>query len=262
MRKKNVFYLVITAVFMAVTLILVLVPNVGFIQIPPVSITIVHIPILIGIVILPIWHGAALGLTFGLGSLFAAYTQASTPIDLAFQNPLVSVLPRIIFALVAFFIFHGIRLLVKHVKYGETISFGLVSLLSLTVIVFGLENFSDEYNWSSELYLGLVILVSGIIITLYFLANNKNNKTYSAVSSAFIISTICHTLLVLGSLAVFKVDVFGNDSVKDLIMAVVMSNGMIEAFLAALIGTPVYLAISKRFPDLANENLFLKNERN
>ena len=110
--------MVLFSTFSAIILILTLVPNIGYIRVGVASITIVHIPVLIGIMFLGVGYSLSLGLVFGLSSLIAAFMYASSPADLAFQNPIISVLPRIVFALVAFYI---IRLLFLIRKRANTV---------------------------------------------------------------------------------------------------------------------------------------------
>lgn len=137
MKKIDTFELVLTSMFIGIILILSLVPQLGFITIlPGVSLTIVHIPTLIGIFLLKPRSALILGITFGLGSLMASYIYAVNPTDLAFQNPLVSVLPRALFGLLAYYIFYGLKKIEK-LKFGNTLIFGIVSLITIFGLYFG-----------------------------------------------------------------------------------------------------------------------------
>lgn len=57
----------------------------GFIMIPPVSITLMHIPVIIGAILLGPLDGAILGGVFGCISLFKAVTSPGGPVDLLFS---------------------------------------------------------------------------------------------------------------------------------------------------------------------------------
>ncbi|MGI6781975.1 MAG: ECF transporter S component [Acholeplasmataceae bacterium] len=129
-----------TSIIGAVILILALVPNVGFIQIlPGVAVTIMHIPVIIGAFLLGWRENLFLGALFGLSSLLVAATRPTTPFDMAFVNPLISVLPRMLFALCAYFIARLFKKL-NDIKYGKQIIFGIITLttalgLSLALII-------------------------------------------------------------------------------------------------------------------------------
>lgn len=99
--KKKTRELAILAMLSAITILLGIVPNIGIIQIGPVAFTILHIPVIIASIILGIKGGLVTGLLFGITSWFVAVTRAFTPIDLLFVNPLISILPRTLFGLVA-----------------------------------------------------------------------------------------------------------------------------------------------------------------
>lgn len=84
------------ALLIALIVVMAIVPQLGFISLFGVALTLIHIPVLIGALLFA-KYGWVYGLTFGLTSLFVALTRPITPIDLLFQNPLVSVLPRVAF---------------------------------------------------------------------------------------------------------------------------------------------------------------------
>ncbi|MEG1943336.1 MAG: ECF transporter S component, partial [Angelakisella sp.] len=122
----------------------------GMLQVPPVSITLMHIPVIIGGILLGYGAGAFLGGAIGVLSMIRATFAAAGPIDLLF-NPAVSgnpigsivmaVLPRILLGIVAVFVY---RVLTAKTKLKPAIcigaaavvaslchSFGVLSLLSL-----------------------------------------------------------------------------------------------------------------------------------
>jgi uncharacterized membrane protein len=60
------------------------------------SLTISHLPVIIGAILEGPVVGAVIGFLFGLFSLIQAATAPSGAIDAAFVNPLISILPRIL----------------------------------------------------------------------------------------------------------------------------------------------------------------------
>lgn len=101
MKKLTTKEITRLAMLSAISIVLGIIPNIGIIQIGPVALTILHIPVIIAAIMDGIVGGTLLGLVFGLTSWFVAATRGITPLDLLFINPLVSVLPRIVFGLVA-----------------------------------------------------------------------------------------------------------------------------------------------------------------
>jgi len=91
--------LTLIGLFTGIILLMAFVPQLGFIQIGFVALTIIHIPVLIGEGMGGKKVAISLGLAFGLASLSQALLRPVTPVDLLFQNPLVSVLPRFLFGL-------------------------------------------------------------------------------------------------------------------------------------------------------------------
>ncbi len=100
-RREKTRKLAVAGLLAALCLILGLTP-LGFIPIGPVKLTIMHIPVLIGAVLEGPVVGLALGAVFGLTSLYQAVAMPTNPVQVVFQNPLISVLPRLLMPLAAY----------------------------------------------------------------------------------------------------------------------------------------------------------------
>jgi len=85
--------LLLFSFFLVLTLVLTFVPSLGYIQVGSVSLTTVHLPVIVGAFLLGPIFGSFLGLAFGLGSLIMASVMGSY--NLPFTNPLLSVVPRV-----------------------------------------------------------------------------------------------------------------------------------------------------------------------
>lgn len=276
MKDKNIFELVLTSTFVSIILIMSLIPQLGFVTIlPGVSITLVHIPTMIGIFILRPKYGLILGLAFGLGSFFASLMYASTPFDLAFQNPIISVIPRALFGLSAWAIFQGFMKLRK-LSYGKYIMFGLVTLITTFAVYFGTIQITKNVVWNKytteaakevpndallllyeqealanegpaiNMIIPIALVIIVVFISVYFYLVSKENYGDLSVSSSFILGTLAHTVLVLTFVILFAEAfkmAFG-DAVT-LIYGIAASNGLVEALAAVAIGTPIYTALSR-----------------
>jgi uncharacterized membrane protein len=99
--------IVVAGALGAVSIALVLL-NLGFITwFAGASITVLHVPVIIGAVLEGPVVGMAVGAIFGLTALIKAATAPQGPIDLFFVNPLISVLPRILLGLAAWAFFRA-----------------------------------------------------------------------------------------------------------------------------------------------------------
>ena len=246
MRKNQTFELVLTSIFVALIFLMGMVPQIGFITIVPGNpITILHIPVLIAAVLLSFKYFWIPGLAFGVVSLIQA---AMNPVGLniAFINPLVSILPRVLFVFAVFFLFRLFKIL-KNTEIGSFIIIGLVAIITTVAIFEGtfvvFSNLTDTWNYVIASSILLVFI--GLYIYLYF----KHDFKSLVVPSTFIVGTLIHTFLVLASVALFSYDaffeVFQTDQVMDVIVFIVGFNGLTEAVIAALIGTPIYLALQR-----------------
>lgn len=94
--KMSVRKLTQFSILLAIQIILGVTP-LGLIMVPPVAITLLHIPVIIGAVVMGPGYGMMLGGVFGVISMVKATTSAVTPIDMMFSpflsgNPLASLL--------------------------------------------------------------------------------------------------------------------------------------------------------------------------
>jgi uncharacterized membrane protein len=160
--------IVFDAMFLAIIAVMTFVPYVGYIQIGLISFTLIHLPVLIGAALFGWRRGLMYGIFFGLGSLIKATTYPGT-IDFLFVNPLISVLPRAVFGLVAGLAFSLARKLPKiYLKGGfiAVLSFLLTALhtfLVLTMLVIVYRPELEVFLNSSVTWVGLAL--GGLITT-------------------------------------------------------------------------------------------------
>ncbi len=249
MRINSIKDLTLTSVLTAIMLVMIFVPFLGFIPLGALSLTLIHIPVLIGVFLLPSRYAIFLGFMFGAGSWIRAIILPQTPIDPAFQNPLVSVLPRVLFVIGAILLFKLFKWIESNVKNFDRWFFLLVSILSSLVLYYGFQAISDQVGWTFARWVPFVIIGSAVLIETYqnFIKNKKINEII--YPSVLLVSTMFHTLIVLSSLVIFEqrflVEELLIEDFLGVIYAVAMTNGMLESLLAALIGTPIILALKQ-----------------
>lgn len=100
-KRVNTRQIAVIGMLSAITMVLGS-TGLGFIPLPMAKATIMHIPVIIGAIIEGPVVGATIGLIFGLFSIFQNITNP-TLLSFAFINPLVSVLPRILVGIMAYY---------------------------------------------------------------------------------------------------------------------------------------------------------------
>lgn len=107
----------------------------GFIPLPTAKATIMQIPVIIGAILEGPVVGAMIGLIFGLFSIIQSLT-APTVLSFAFINPLVSVLPRVLIGITAYYAYkwtrskhEGVRIGVSAVVGSLTNTFGVLTMI-------------------------------------------------------------------------------------------------------------------------------------
>ena len=144
-RRLNVRKMTVIGVLSAISIMMSMLPFIGYIPIGPTKATIMHIPVIIGAIIEGPVVGATIGLIFGLTSLWNAMTQP-TITSIFFLNPLVSILPRVLIGVVAYYVYQGIYKISKKV-YAAGFMAGLIGSLANTAGVLGMIYvlYADKY---------------------------------------------------------------------------------------------------------------------
>lgn len=197
-RKHDTRWLVGVALFVALQLVLQL-TGIGLIPLPLVRATTLHIPVIVGAVLLGPLAGAILGGTFGLCSMWTA-TTAPTALSFAFSPFLADSLSG---AAKAVWIALGCRILIgvvsgwlwialKKVKVNDLAALpvvGVAGALTNTGLVMGsiyfllAPEFAAAQNVGMEAVLGLVM---GIVAT---------SGVAEAIAAAVLVEAVCAALL-------------------------------------------------------------------
>jgi len=136
----------IGGMFMAIIIMMSLIPQIGYIQLPAgVAITLIHIPVLILALSFKNRNLALIaGLTFGISSWFVAMTRPAGPADVIFQNPLVSVLPRVLFAFIAYLLYKELSKGMKNDTIACIISVIIACIFHTVSVLFMMYMFGQE----------------------------------------------------------------------------------------------------------------------
>ncbi len=119
------------------------------------SLTIMHVPVIIGAVLEGPWVGAAIGLIFGGFSMLQAAIAPTGPTDVWFTNPLLAVLPRLAIGPLAWLAYRGL----KRWPVPALIVAGVVGSLANTALVLGMIGVLGHLPWAA---LPAIALANGV----------------------------------------------------------------------------------------------------
>lgn len=171
---------------LAIMVVLTFTP-LGFIMLPTGSITIMHIPVIIGAITMGPLYGGILGGCFGLLSMLKATVAAASPVDLLFTpaasgNPLASivmtVVPRILLGVLAGYLFLLLKRWDKRNIWSVAVSAAVASIAH-TVMVLGC----------------MSVFFGGITILEVFLTLVTLNGSLELLAAVVITTAVCKPLL-------------------------------------------------------------------
>ena len=241
---KKTQELILVSLFSSIILMLSLIPNLGLIIVfGGVSLTIIHIPVLIGVMTFKrLVNVIILGFVFGLGSFLAALTRGSTPIDLAFVNPLISIVPRILFAVAAFYLFKFSKYLQQHISY--VYQFILLAVV-LVLMSIGLADYVVTADILAPLVSYLVVGFILVFMLVVMYLQTRTKRDYMFIPTTALLSTLFHTLLVLSALVIVEPSLFNFTfgQAVEVIYGIMITNGLLEAVLAVFVVSPIVFAL-------------------
>ncbi len=176
-NRKKILSICIDAMFLALIVLMAFTP-IGFIPLPTISVTIIHIPVLIGAYLFGRRRGALYGLFFGAVSCIKSLQAVSSILDPFFQNPIVSVLPRLIFGYLAGLTFDIIKKFIPKQGIQQVVviiaSFALTLVHSVLVLgtlglIYGnkLSELLSEYYASFWIFMGVTLTTSSMLEALF-----------------------------------------------------------------------------------------------
>lgn len=184
-NKSKTLTMTMTALFMAIIIVMTLVPNLGYINLVVIKATLLHVPVIVGSIVLGPKSGAVLGATFGITSLINNTINPSL-LSFAFSpfysigdiggngwSVVISLVPRILVGIVPYFVFKLIMKLFSKLKakgVASTIAAGVAGVcgsLVNTLLVMNLIYlcFKDEFAAAKGIAVNAVYdTILGIIV--------------------------------------------------------------------------------------------------
>lgn len=182
--SKKTLGLVQIALFAAIIFVLAMVPGLGYIPLGVIRATTIHIPVIIGALVLGPKKGAALGGVFGLTS-FINNTINPTVTSFVFspilgaqmqgmlgvlKSTVICFVPRVLIGVVAYFVYRFVRKWMKNCSFSMTAALacaGVAGSLTNTLLVMNLIYlfFGDTYasvkDISYQTLYGVIITIIG-----------------------------------------------------------------------------------------------------
>ena len=181
MKTEKTFNMVLTGLFMAIIIIMATVPNIGYINLILIKVTMVHVPVIIGSIVLGPKLGAVLGATFGITSLINNTFNPSL-LSFAFspfyqvgniggngRSVVIALLPRILVGVVPYFVYRLLMKVLPQIKVRGAVSLavaGISGALTNTLLVMNLIYFCfrEEFAAAKEIAVEAVYdVILGII---------------------------------------------------------------------------------------------------
>ena len=152
---KHTKDMVLTAIFAAIIMIMTFVPQLGYINLPLIKATLLHVPVILGSILLGWKRGAFLGFIFGFTSLIVN-TFSPSALSFAFSpfyelggiggngfSLIICFVPRILVGIVPYFVYTGLVHLIKNVakqKSGAGFHIGETAALAVAGVAGALVN--------------------------------------------------------------------------------------------------------------------------
>ncbi len=218
MTNERTRKIVVAGVMGAISVLLGL-TNWGFIPwFSSASLTIMHVPVIIGAILEGPVVGTAIGLIFGVFSLIQANVPPFMPSDPLFVNPLISVLPRLFIGVTSWLAWRTLR----ERPRGGLIGGGVLGVAAQVLLVLG-----GVHDWSSAILIALGVL--GGLIVVYLVLNVLEQSQATALIAAGVIGSLTNTVLVLGMIGLLGKLTWGA------IYPIAIANGLPEATASAII---------------------------
>ena len=183
-RNEKTLGLVQVALFIAIIFVLAMVPGLGYIPLGVIRATTIHIPVIVGSLVLGAKKGALLGGMFGLTSLI---NNTITPTVTSFVfSPILAIemsgirgammslvicfVPRILIGIVPYYVYGGIRKLMKKGKTSQVVALGVAGVagsltntllvMNLIYVFFG-EQYALAKDMAYEALYGSILVIIG-----------------------------------------------------------------------------------------------------
>ncbi len=261
--QQQIIDLVAAAFLLAIIAVMATTP-LGFIRLGVTALTVIHIPVIIGSIILGPRYGAFLGFAFGMSSFLNA-TFAPDATSFAFSpfysvgefqgngwSLVIAFVPRILTGIVPFFAFTALNKIIK-MRHAELISHLFIITAFAALVAYKFIEMSGDDSTSILfdflIYVSILIYIIGDSISKKFKFRNKETMPFVASG---VIGSLTNTVLVLGFMYLFFGQDVANlvgtsvDVLYKFIFTIIAFNGIPEAILASMLTVLICKAVFKQ----------------
>ena len=166
-KEKWIF----TAILAAIEIFLTA-TDLGFFSISRIAFTILHIPVFLAVTLIGLPQGVILAAIFGCSSMISAYLHPTTALDMLFQNPLISVVPRLMIPFAVWAVYRSIcRIADDHTLSAKLICTGAASMSGVIAnaafVVFSVALVAPEAIGITESLTTRTIIVTNTLNMVY-----------------------------------------------------------------------------------------------
>ena len=260
--RKKTRSLTFLGVIIAIQLVMTFM-HIGFIKLPFLSATILHIPVIIGAIFLGPIGGGILGLVFGILSVVMSTIEPGitsfvfSPFYSVDGNSgnmwslVVAIVPRIMIGITSYYTYHFISNFEKNKVFSYSI---------LGIMVFVISYYAYQLGGMIDMGTLVPYIAAGatfilIVYGAYKIRTKLSSNKWFPYAAAGVVGSATNTILVMSFIYIFfgntglyaEVSQNGIGAIFNAIGLVVLTNGIPEAIAAALIVSSVGRALRKAF---------------
>ena len=202
--NKKTYQMVLTALFAAIIILMAFIPFLGYINLVVIKATLIHVPVIIGSVLLGPKRGGFLGFVFGCTSLInntinpSLLSFAFSPFysvgDVGgnFFSVIICFVPLILVGVVPYFVFVGTKKLLKNKKGADFLALplaGIVGAVTNTLLVMNLIYFCFSEQFAAAKAIALSAVYNAIVAIIFA------NGVPEAIVAAILVTAIGKALL-------------------------------------------------------------------
>ncbi len=241
-KKLDVKTMTVVALLSAISIVLGMTP-VGMIPIGPINATTMHIPVIVGAILFGPFVGGLVGFAFGVYSMIRAYITP-TLTSFLFMNPIIALVPRILIGVFAGYVYAALK------KWNPSTTRKLIIVFWLFVLAYT-AYMGVNASKAGESIVSYVIIGIAALTTLA-LSVAKVKAGDPACVFAASIGSLTNTFLVMGLIYIIYAEQYAiaigqsPEMALNIVLGVVVGNGIPEMIVATLITLPIVQAVHSR----------------